>query len=357
MFEALLDLFPNADVFTLVYEPKLLSPRLREKLSQVKVHTSVLNRFAFTRKRYRQLLPILPFLIRQFDVYPYDLVVSSSHCVAKGVRKHPEAFHLSYIHAPMRYMWDRFNDYFGPGRMGLVPTLIAKRLRPFFQAWDKATAQGDRIDVLIANSKFIAAKIKQFYERDAVVVYPFAKLERFNRPRSTGGFYLMVGAFAPYKRTDLAIEAFARLGLPLKIVGEGQDQAKLWHLKVSLNARNIEFLGNPSNEAIEALYAECKAFIFPGKEDFGITPVEAMAAGAPVIAFGEGGASETVIPETGILFKAQSVDALCEAIMEIESGRAKFDESRIRSRAQLFTQQKFKSDFLSYIPDRFFAEK
>ena len=350
VFEALLDLYPNADVFTLVYAPKSLSPSLQAKLSRVNVFTSFINIFVFTRRYYRQLLPILPFAISQFDLKPYDLVISSSHCVAKGIKKNPNAFHLSYIHAPMRYMWDRFEDYFGKGRINPFFRLIAIALKPLLRFWDRYTANPKRVDVLLANSDFIREQIKRFYGRDANTVYPFAKLSRFTGERKHGNFYLMVGAFAPYKRTDLAIQAFARLGLPLKIVGQGQDEPALRKLRDQLQAKNIEFVKSPSNEQIESFYSECKAFIFPGKEDFGITPLEAMASGAPVIALGEGGACETVTEKTGILFRPQTIDALCEAIMEIESGRKHFESHECRERAAFFTENRFKSEIQKFIP-------
>ncbi len=356
MFEALLDLYPDADVFTLIHEPRKLSPSLQKKLARTKVHASFLNVLKFTRKRYRQLLPVLPFAIRSFDLYPYDLIISSSHCVAKGVRKHPRAVHVSYLHAPMRYMWDRFEDYFGKGRIHPVFRWVALLLRPILQAWDRRTAAPDRVDVLLANSNFIGEQIRRCYGREARTIYPFAKLDRFQRERKPGGFYLMVGAFAPYKRTDLAIEAFARLGLPLKIVGSGQDGERLLALKDSLNARNVEFIPKAGNEEIERLYSECKAFVFPGKEDFGITPLEAMASGAPVIAFGEGGACETVTNETGILFQSQTVESLCNAVMDLESGRRHFFESSCRERAAFFTEKRFREQIQGVVDEAWRAK-
>lgn len=341
VFEALIDLFPRADVFTLIYEPDKLSPRLRQKLRMRDVHVSWMNRTAFTRRLYRQLLPILPFAVRSLDVYPYDLVLSSSHCVAKGVRKHPGATHVSYIHAPMRYMWSRFDDYFGKGKTNALFRLVARVLRPLLQAWDRVTSRPARVDRFIANSRFIADEVRRVWGREASVVYPFARLERFNRPRQAGGAYLMVGAFAPYKRTDLAIEAFARLGLPLKIVGDGQERDRLVALRDRLNARNIEFVVNPGNEQIESLYASCRAFVFPGEEDFGITPLEAQACGRPVIAYGRGGVLETVTPDTGLFFDAQSPDALVGAVRRFDAWEATFRPAAARAQAERFGRPAF----------------
>ncbi len=357
VFEALLDLYPDADVYTLIYEPRKLSPGLQNKLKRTRVHASFLNLLRLTRKFYRQLLPILPFAIRSFDLSGYDLVISSSHCVAKGVKKRPDATHVSYIHAPMRYMWDRFEDYFGVGRISRPLRWIALLCRPFLRAWDRRTSREDRIDVLLSNSDFIGREIERNYGRKARTLYPFARLERFQRPRQKGNYYLMVGAFAPYKMTDQAIEAFARMGLPLRIVGSGQDEARLFALRDRLHARNIEFVKNPDNEKIERLYSECKAFVFPGKEDFGITPLEAMASGAPVIAYGEGGACETLTPATGILYRPQTVEALQEAVLEIETGRRYFQEENCRKRAAFFTETRFKQEFLTVVQEALALKK
>src|SRR6185437_7489561 len=297
VLEAIAELLPGAELFTLLYVPASVSP----PLTVLKRHTSPLQKIPKAEKRYRHFLPMMPRWIEQFDLSGFDLVVSSSHCVAKGIRKAPDAVHVSYVHAPMRYMWDRFDDYFGPGRASLPVRLAAQAMRPRLQRWDRAVSQPDRVDRLVANSRFIAEQIHAAYGRDADVVYPFADTKRFTVPRHPSNRYLMVGAFAPYKRNDLVIEAFNRLKLPLVVIGGGQDAGKVRKMA----GPNIEFLGSLSNAALADFYAKCRAFVFAGKEDFGITPVEAMLAGAPVIAFGEGGVSETVTSETGLLFKPQ----------------------------------------------------
>src|SRR5690606_13274490 len=225
----------------------------------------------------------------------------------KGIAKADDAVHVSYVHAPMRYMWDRFDDYFGKGKAPLPVRVAAQLSRLYLQAWDRSVSQAERVNLLIANSAFIAEQIERAYGRRAVVVHPFVNYSRFTAPRASSGKYLMVGAFAPNKRVDLAIEAFNQLGLPLQIVGQGQEEERLRRLA----GPTIEFLGALANEEIARLYSEAEAFVFPGVEDFGITPLEAMAAGCPVIAYGAGGATETVIDgESGVLFMEQTVSSL-----------------------------------------------
>lgn len=278
-------------------------------------------------------------MIESFDLSGFDLILSSSHCVAKGIRKPKDAVHISYIHAPMRYIWDRYDEYFGPGQSSLPVRLAARLVRGYLQNWDRNSSHPDRIDHLIANSHFIAQQIQAAYGRDAQVIHPFAQLDRFQGPRKVGQHYLMVTAFAPYKRVDLAIEAFNQLKLPLLIVGSGQNEAQL----KSLAGSHIEFLGSLSNSAISDLYTHCKAFVFPGVEDFGITPIEAMASGAPVIALKDGGATETVTEKTGVFFYPQTVEALKEAILKIETAQVQIQESDCRQRALEFTPEKFKT--------------
>lgn len=341
VLEAIAELFPGAELFTLLYEPGTVTPTLL----CLKRHVSALERLPQGRKRYRYYLPLMPRLIERFDLTGFDLVVSSSHCVAKGIRKPPGAVHISYVHAPMRYMWDRFDDYFGPGRSGLVTRSIARLARPWLQSWDRGASSDARVDRFIANSHYIADQIRLNYGRESVVVHPFANLERFARDRKPGRHYLIVGAMAPYKRFDLAVEAFNRLKLPLLLVGVGQDFRRL----KKLAGPTVEVLGALSNSAIEDLLSKCRAFVFPGVEDFGIGLVEALAAGAPVIAYRKGGALDIITEETGTFFDEQSVDSLCDAIEKIELGHENKNPIACRERAKLFTRERFQTEFKAVV--------
>ena len=343
VLEAIVELFPRAELFTLIATPEKISPQLRS----LPTHTSWLQKIPKSEAKYRHFLPLMPSLIEGFDLSGFDLIVSSSHCVAKGIKKAPNAVHLSYVHAPMRYIWDRYDEYFGPGQASTAVRLAARIVRPSLQAWDLRVSSPARVNTLIANSHFIAEQIKNAYHRDAQVIHPFSSSERFSGPRNPGKAYLIVSAFAPYKRLDLAIRAFNRMKLPLKIVGSGQNEKSLREIA----GPRIEFLGALSNAKVAQLYSECKALIFPGVEDFGITPLEAMAAGAPVIALKRGGVLETVTEETGIFFdspnknpQADEIESsLIEAVQKLESGQIKISEVACRTRAAWFSRDRFKS--------------
>jgi len=343
VLEAIVELFPQAELFTLVAEPGKISRTLRRP----RLTTSFLQNLPGGVSRYRHYLPLMPRAIESLDVAGYDLVISSSHCVAKGVRKDADAYHLSYVHAPMRYIWDRYEDYFGPGRASLPVRVAASLVRDRLQSWDRGSSSIDRIDQIICNSRFISERVREFWGRESGVVHPFADLSRFTRPRQAGKNYIMVGAFAPYKRIDLAIEAFNRLKLPLLIVGGGQDAEKLR----AMAGPTIEFLGALSNEAISDLFSRARGFVFPGLEDFGITPVESLAAGCPVIAYGKGGALETVTRETGVFFQDQTVESLMNAIEIVEKGAFSGSEEACRERAAHFTKERFKRDFTTLLED------
>lgn len=341
VLEAVAELYPNADIFTLVVDRSKISPLLAGR----QIKTSLLQYIPGMKERYRYALPLMPWLAERFDLSGYDLVISTSHCVAKGVRKAPHAKHVSIVFTPMRYMWDRYDEYFAPGRAGALTRFIASWVRKPIQAWDRAVSQAARVDVLLSISEYIREQVRSAYGRDSSVLHCFADLKRFVLPRRPENFYLMVGAFAPYKRVDLAVEAFNKLGLPLWIVGGGQDERRIR----ALAGPNIRFLGSLSNADIAELYARCRAFVFPGKEDFGITPIEAMASGAPVIAYQAGGALDTVAPECGIFFREPSVEALSEAVMRIESGAVAIDPEACRRQAQKFTKAAFQEKLKAVI--------
>lgn len=369
VLEAILELFPAAELFTLVYDADAVSDRIQK----FNIRTSFLQKIPQITEKYRFFLPVMPVAIELLDLRDYDLVISSSHCVAKGIRKRRGAVHVSYVHAPMRYIWNRYDDYFGPGRASLKVRIAAAIARPFLKWWDKRVSSFHRVNLLVANSRFIAKQIEAAYGRTAQVVYPFAHLERFESKKaktvdsSNAGYYLVVSAFAPNKRIDLAVAACLQLGRNLKIVGSGQEETFLRQLAAAASqgskgkallplasesnetrksSPKIEFLGALSDQEITDLYCGCRAFLFPGVDDFGITPVEAMAAGRPVIAFAEGGALETVIPSvTGIFFNEPTVPAFVEALKNFEAREDQFDPEACKKQARKFTREKFKENF------------
>lgn len=345
--EAILDAictqFPNADLYTLLWTDKVMSPAI---LNGRPIHTSYLQGLMGSKRfrdGYRKLLPLFPHAISRFDLSQYDLVISNTHCVAKGVsRLKDSAIHISYVSTPMRYVWDMFDEYFGLGRAGLPTVLAANLVRRPLQHWDVKSTK--RVNHLLANSHFVQERIKKFWGRESTVVNPFVELDRFTKhplPDNFGSYYLIVSALAPYKRVDMAVTAFKQLGLPLKILGKGQELEKLQ----AMGGGRVEFLGGLDNSAVEELYRNAKALIFPGIEDFGITPLEAMASGRPVIALGRGGILDTVTPQTGVLYEDYSVKGLRHAVQLFESDEFNFSPGVCRAHAQEFSREKFVNQF------------
>ena len=310
--EAFCELFPRAHIYTLIYLPS----RVSDLIKSMKICASRLNDIPGIERVYRYWLPLFPRIIESFDLRNYDLIVSSSHCVAKGVFPH-RALHIAYVHAPMRYVWDMHDAYFSH-TASLLARLGMSVWRRRLQRWDVAASE--RVDHFLANSRNVAAKIQRLYGRQATVIHPPVDLKKFSLGGGQEPYYLIVSALVPYKRIDIAIRAFNQMRLPLKVVGEGLMRGRLERSAGS----TVEFLGWVDDSALAALYGSCQALIFPGEEDFGIVPLEAQACGRPIIAYEKGGVLETVIPATanaedgesptGIFFSHQTPEALTGAV-------------------------------------------
>ena len=330
--EVLCELFPDADLYTLLHQKGKLSQNIESR----SIRTSFVQHLPFGLKKYRHYLPLFPLAIEQFDLSAYDLIVSSSHCVAKGVRLNNSTYHISYVHTPMRYVWDQFNTYFRQPRTSWPVRIGAELIRPYLQRWDRNTAK--RVDTFLCNSNNIRKKILEYYGRESQVIYPPVDLSRFKPGDTKADYYLMVGAFAPNKRVDLAVHAFNKLKLPLKISGSGQDEEYCR----SIAGETIEFLGTLSNEKLLELYQQARALVFPGEDDFGITPLEAQACGTPVIAFAAGGVLETVTDQTGLFFKEQKVEALVKAVEIMERKWEVFVPEKFQEQLSRFGRGHFK---------------
>jgi glycosyltransferase involved in cell wall biosynthesis len=336
-------LFPGAPVYTLVHDPAGLTGDVGEVIASHPVIPSFLQGIPGATRVHRALLPLFPLAVESFDLRGFDLVVSSSHCVAKGVIVPPGALHVSYVHTPMRYAYEQQPDYFGPGRLPQPLRAAVAWEMHRLRLWDQVTAV--RVDHFLANSHHVARRVQARYRRDAQVVHPPVDAARFReRPRSQrNGRFLAVGAFAPYKRMDLAVAAFNELKLPLDIIGSGQDRRRL----ETMAGPTVTFLGRLSDDQVAQAYAQARAFIFPGEEDFGITPLEAMACGTPVIALGRGGALETVTDlregsrATGVLYQEPSVEGLVGAVQRFLAHERELSPGAARQRALAFDRPVF----------------
>ena len=344
--EVFCELFPDVDLHTLVYHADAVSPTIK----RLSVKSSWINCLPWAIKYFRYLLPLFPHAIERFQLGKYDLILSSSHCVAKGIFPH-RALHVSYVHAPMRYVWDKHEDYSRGGASWAQRAGLAL-CRPYLQRWDVRSA--GRVDRFIANSRNVAQKIEDLYGRTAKVIYPPVDVERFHPSDTTGSYYLIVSALVPYKRIDIAVDAFNAIKLPLKVVGDGP-------LRRTLERRakcNIQFLGWVDDRNLAELYARCEALIFPGEEDFGIVPLEAQASGRPVIGLAQGGLLETVIgldgsagteAPTGVFFAEPSAVSLIAALEVYQKRRGEFCPEGIRRHAEGFSRERFKREIADYI--------
>lgn len=336
--------WPTAPIYTTIHDPSRLP-----EFNQAKIHTTYLQRLPFSRKKHPYYLPLMPTAIESLDLRGYDIVLSSSHSCAKGIITKPETLHISYCHTPPRYIWEpavdnRLTKYRWP-----ISTYTT-RLLTHLRTWDRLAA--DRVDYFLANSKYIATRIQKYYRRKATVIYPPVQTERFTPTEKFSDYYLAIGRLIPYKRFDLSIKACTALDLPLKVVGTGPE---LRHLQ-SIAGPKVEFLGHVPSSELPALYSHARAVLNPQLEDFGITAIEAQAAGRPVIAYGQGGACETVINEkTGLFFKEQTVDSLAQTLRNFDPYR--FNPTEIHNHAQQFSTPHHLTKLQKFLEEKLLAHR
>jgi glycosyltransferase involved in cell wall biosynthesis len=349
VLESLLKLFPRADLYTLI---EFLPDHQRGLIEGRKVKTSFLQKLPFAKKKYRTYLPFMPLAIEQFDLSAYQIILSCSSAVAKGVLVGPDQLHICYIYSPIRYAWDLQHQYLqqtfpnnGPG------SWIARLILHYLRIWDLRTANS--VDYFVAISDFIARRVVKTYRRDSTVIYPPVNIDAFGLQSEKSDYYVTAQRMVPYKRIDIIINAFKLLpNLKLLVIGDGPDREKLQR-----NAgENVTFTGFLEESVLINKLQNAKAFIFAAEEDFGITPLEAQACGTPVIAYGKGGSRETIIHgKTGVLFEEQTETSLLAAIQLFESMRGQFDPQVLRANAARFSQQVFNEKMMAFIKEKYDA--
>jgi glycosyltransferase involved in cell wall biosynthesis len=337
VLEQLHDLYPDAPIYTSMYDPSIMPAAYRSW----DIRTSFMQRLPFVTKRHQAYLMAYPIAFESFDLSAYDVVISNSSAFCKGVVTGPSTMHISYCLTPMRWVW-RYRDYVDRERLGGVARALLPPLIHYLRVWDAMASS--RVDRYIAISSAVAARIRKYYRRNPEIIYPPVDTAQFPAAGPRGDYYMTAGRMTPYQRKDLIVDAFRDLGRPVKIVGDGRDRARLQ----ARATPNIEFPGWVDDRTLRDLYANCRGYLFPGEEDFGIAPVEAQAAGKPVIAYAAGGALDTVIDgETGVLFARQTPADLADAVRRFET--LSFDPDRIRQNAERFSSQVFRERFSSFV--------
>src|SRR5215217_714603 len=343
---AVLEAFPCADSYALVHDPEGLRGT---PLEGVPVRTSFIQRLPKAKEKYQTYLPLMPLAVEQFDLRSYDLVISSNHAVAKGVLTRADQLHISYIHTPIRYAWDLYLDYLAESGIDRGPkSWLVRSVLHYLRMWDLGA--GNRVDAYLANSSYVARRIGKLYRRPARVIYPPISIERYRPDLPREEFFVAVSRFAPYKRMNIIVEAFTRMGKPLVVIGEGSEFGKAQRIA----GPNVKLLGHQPGEVVADYLQRAKAFVFAADEDFGIAPVEAQAAGCPVIAYGKGGALETVVgwpaPDaTGVFFDAQTSEALEAAVRLFEAHEDDFKPETCRSNVVRYGQERFQREFRTTI--------
>lgn len=345
VLEQIIECFPDADIFSLI---DFMSER--SFLKGKSVATSFVQKLPFARQRYRGYLPLFPLAIEQFDLSGYDLVISSSHAVAKGVLTGPDQLHISYVHSPIRYAWDLQHQYLREAKLSTgLRSALARLALHYIRTWDTRTANG--VDLFIANSHFVARRISKSYRRESTVIYPPVDIDGFQMNALKDNFYLTVSRMVPYKKMDLIVETFSDMpDRTLVVIGDGPDMEKIRAKAGS----NVRILGHQPFDVLRDYLQRARAFVFAAEEDFGIAVVEAQACGTPVIAFGRGGARETVRDETeprptGVFFGKQTAEALRAAVIHFENNIRKFSPENCRANAERFSTSEFRNGFLSVV--------
>jgi glycosyltransferase involved in cell wall biosynthesis len=343
----ILECYPQAEVFTLV---DFMRPEERGFLGDRPVHTSFLQRLPLARRYYRSYLPLMPLAVESFDLSGFDLVISSSFCVAKGVLTGPDQLHVSYVHSPMRYAWDLQHQYLREHGLGRgVRSLVARKLLHDLRMWDVRTANG--VDCFISNSRFISQRVWRIYRRESAVIHPPVDTEFFQPGEATReDYYLTASRLVPYKCTRLIVQAFARIPeRRLIVIGDGPELARL----KALAGPNVRLLGHQPDAVVRAHMQRARAFVFAAEEDFGIAPVEAQACGTPVIAYGKGGVTESVVEgKSGVFFHEQSADSLLGAIQQFERRLPRFSSAEIRANALRFGAERFAQQFRACVEEQ-----
>ena len=334
---ALAELFPNAPIYTLIHDKKRLTG-----FENKDIRTTFLQKIPFSGSKIRWFLPLMPTAVEQIDLTNYDVVISSTSALIKGAITHPKTLHICYCHTPTRYLWSEAHQYHKDIKEGKIVKYFLPYILNKLRQWDQLAAQ--RVNHFVANSNFIAQRITNYYNRDSTVIYPPVDTENFYISNNLGNYYLLISRLKPYKKVDLAVKAFNKMNIPLKIIGIGEEAQKLKKMAKS----NIEFLGAVSEEEKRKYLSQCLALIHPQIEDYGLTIIEAMASGRPVIAYADGGALETIIDnKTGKFFNEQTWEALIDTVIKFKPKG--FNSQEIKQHAENFNSQNFYQTMKNFV--------
>ncbi len=342
VLQVLVEMFPNAPIYTLLYDEE----NIKKNFQNVKIEPSIIQKMPGGIRHYKWYMPFMPMAVEFFDLTGYDVVLSSTSSFAKGVITTPDTLHICYCHTPTRYVWSDTHQYINELKYNKWFKKAISLVLNYIRIWDRQAA--DRVDKFIANSKTVQKRIRKYYKTDSTIIHPNIEEEKFYISNEIKDYFLVGCRLVPYKRIDIVIQAFKKLGLDLKIFGDGPDMERL--KEIAAGAKNIQFLGRVSDQDRSQLFAECRAYINPQTEDFGLTIVEALASGRPVIAMGRGGATETVdAGKSGIFMNAETAAEVERAVLEFQKHGVAWTPQEIRNRALEFSKESFKRKMMAFI--------